>query len=439
MKIENNNHRLWLYAIAIFVVSVIFRLAYLAMLDIENPIRADAFKYYTLAYNMVVNGAYSVSSSEPLLASTYITPGYPLFLALFVFFSNSVNSFYMSVLVGQAVLSSLSAVFAFYISKRIMGLALSVIAAVCVALSPHLNVFTGYMLTETLFIFLFLAAILVIAIAVEKRSLLLFASAGLLLGFATLVRPALLLFPIIVLIVLFMVYGVKNSKLAAISFLLAFILVLSPWFIWKGQNEPKDEVSLFSSSIALGGYPDLIYKDPGLRGLPYREDPEYNQMAASTKAAVSIIWSRAKEQPLKYLEWYLYGKLVTFWQSEIIVGQGGVFVYPVNSSIYHKIPLAKLIHNLFLSMHFLLVLIALGYSVYFCWCQLFTAKFKMNTSSRCHVPLFLGAMSLIYFSAIHMALAPLPRYAVPLYPLVFMVACAAVYRWGTFFLKSRLG
>ena len=426
-------------AFIIFIAALLLRFAYIASLEIDNPIRADAFNYFTLAYNVVVNGTYSLSTSEPFMSTTYVTPGYPLFLASILSLSEGIEFFYWAVLIVQGLLSSLSAVIAFCLSGRFMNRYFSFAAGICVAFSPHLNVFSGYVLTETLFTFLFLISILVLTKATENRALSYYLIAGLLFAAASLVRPALLLFPFVIFFILIRLYGTKTNRKAIASFILGFIIILSPWYLWKSQNKVENEVNLLPAAIALGGYPDLIHEDPNLRGFPYREDPEYNKMVKSSKYAVSVIWERAKDEPVKYLTWYLWGKLVTFWQPGIIAGQGGVFVYPVKHSLYDKVPVAEFSLILFFVLQPVLVFLALIYSVFILVYKLVLSKVKETEQKQVHFSLYVIAGGILYFTAIHMVLAPLPRYSIPLYPLVFIIACAAIVKFKSYLIYIYKG
>ena len=93
MKEQNTQISSRTLAFIIFIAALLLRFAYIASLEIDNPIRADAFNYFTLAYNVVVNGAYSLSTSEPFVSTTYVTPGYPLFLASVLSISKGVDFF----------------------------------------------------------------------------------------------------------------------------------------------------------------------------------------------------------------------------------------------------------------------------------------------------------------------------------------------------------
>lgn len=401
--------------VVIFASALVLRLAYLFTLEIETPIRGDAYKYVTLAYNLFHLGIYSLESIPPFTVSTLVTPGYPLFLAAMMWLTNGGDSFYLLTLLMQAMLSAVSSIAVYRLARNIMQNGSAIFASVLFIVSPHINVFSGYLLTETIFIFFLVAGMFSFVRAHRENSPFWFILAGLLWAFGTLVRPALLLLPIVLLIFMALKYEFHKYKTRYLACICSFLLLLVPWHVYKAENELHGDINLLAASIALGGYPDLIYKDPALRGFPYQEDAEYASMIRSSNLAITTILMRAKEEPAKYLKWYLYGKIVTYWQSDIIAGYGGIFVFPVESSLYSKVPIAKFTKELMEVLHPLLVSVALvgGGILFICF---FWRGFDNNMSGG-----VLIYITLCYFTCVHIMLAPLPRYAIPLYPFVYIM------------------
>ncbi len=310
------------FALLIFILCLVMRVAYIMALEVDGPLRADAYKYFTLAYNLVNHGAYSLQQQAPFIDSTYITPGYPVFLSIILGITDSVDSFYQSTLFVQALLSSLSAVLVYYVGLRFLRRPFALLAAGLFIISPHLSAFSGYILTETLFVFFYLCSLYLFLEGCRKYSLKLLFAAGLILGLSTLVRPALMLFPAFLLAFMFLPGILQSARAPAILCLFAgFLLAYGPWVIWSAEHASANEPSLLASGVALGGYPDMIHKSPQLRGFPYREDKAFSKMSKSATNAASVILSRAKEQPGRYIHWYLIGKPQLFFQPNILIGQ----------------------------------------------------------------------------------------------------------------------
>ena len=118
--------------------------------------------------------------------------------------------------------------------------------------------------------------------------------------------------------------------------LLTFILVQTPWIAWKKTHTIKGDISPAAASFALGIYPDLIYKDPSLRGQPYKEDPAYDKMSRSAVAAIEVLLQRASKDPWTYIKWYVFEKPLMFWSWDTLFGQRGPYVYPLFYCIYNN-------------------------------------------------------------------------------------------------------
>lgn len=411
--------------IIIFIISIVFRLAYVFALEIESPLRADALKYFSLAFNLLNHNIYSFGQSEPLLISTLITPGYPLFLSFVLSFSKTIGSFNIYVLVVQAVISSFSTVLIFLLAKKIIPYWGAILCAGLVVISPHLNVLSGYVLTETLFIFLLLLGFYLFVSAVDRKSALLFFISGLAFGAGALVRPILVLLPVVLILVSLKHYSFREFKGCFLVLLIGLVITLTPWQIFKFNQPESKEISLLAAAISLGSYPDLIYKDPKLKGFPYKEDPENKEMSRNPAYALSVIMDRASKEPAKYLKWYFWGKGITYWQSSIIAGQGGPFIYPVESSIYHKNKIALASLKAMFFLHPFFVSVALLGSLF----ALIGLCRKRAPSSNTLVSFL--SITVFYFMGVHMVLAPLPRYSIPMYPFVFIL--------GVYFLCTTIG
>ena len=181
-----------LLVFCIFCLALGLRVGYVRTLEIDTPIRDDALKYYKLAYNLAENGVYSQAQNLPFTPETAITPGYPLFLAAILALSSDVVVFYNTTLLLQAILSTVTVILVYCIFWRHLPWFLCVLGTFLVAVSPHLIIYSGYLLTETLFTFLLILGIFFYIIGISKNSIAGQMSAGIVLGIASLTRPALL-------------------------------------------------------------------------------------------------------------------------------------------------------------------------------------------------------------------------------------------------------
>lgn len=416
----------WKMAALLFVAALFIRLAYLLVLQVDHPIRGDAFKYFTLAVNLLNHGVYSLNTAPPFTPSTFITPGYPFFLSLIMSVNPSFDGFYQLLLVIQSVLGSISCVLVFLIGCRFLPRRWAFVAGSLCALSPHMTVFGGYVLSETLYVFIMLLSLSFTFLAQDRGNLAAFFIAGVLFSCTALVRPGVMLFPIAVVLLVFLGHAsnvsISRATRHSAFFALGFIVLWGGWLSWVSQNQVSGRVSPVAAQVALGSYPDLIFESPELQGFPYKEDPAYAEMSKSLSMSYSVIVERFVKHPATYLSWYLIGKPIMFHQPNILVGQGGAFVYPVKKSLYGMSAPAGWAYIVMMYVHPLLVLLALGFALV----QL--VSIFREDSARGLFPLSVLSVLLFYFTFLHMALAPLPRYSVPLYPMIYLLAVAAIYR-----------
>lgn len=405
-------------AFLVFVFSFALRFAYVSTAVVDNPLRADAGRYFSLATNLVEHHRYSLSTDAPFLPSTYITPGYPLFLAHWISFTDSLPEFYTWVLNVQAFIGVCGAMLVFLLGLELGGLGVAVAAGLLYAISPHHVVASGYILTESLFTFLLISSTVLCLQAAKRNLWSLFFIAGAVVGFAALVRPVVLLFPLLLLPLLWRSVGSKVwSPIFVMS--LGVALIWIPWQAWKSSQHTTGEPSLVTASLTLGSYPDLIYKSPEMRGFPYREDRAFD--GKNLLESLELITKRAASEPGRYLYWYLVGKPVTFWGPSIIAGAGGPFIYPVTTSIYHRNPVAASSLNFMMMTHTLWVLIAAATSV---WGMARLVRSRSGDNE--FLILYMATILLVYFTVVHSVLAPLPRYAYPVYPFIYLLSAFGI-------------
>jgi 4-amino-4-deoxy-L-arabinose transferase-like glycosyltransferase len=420
------------YGLAVFLFAALFRFCYVNTMVVYSYERADAALYVQLARNLVSHGVYSLEYSQPFSPANYITPGYPLFLSLILNLFPNFDNFVTVTLNLQALLGSLTALLLYVIALRMMSPCPAFIAGLLVALSPHLIVGSGYILTETLFTFFITFAMFLCIQACRGKSLGWMTGCGGIFGLSAMIRPAVLLYPFLLPLIFWKLFPQRRAVISGLLIVAGTTLLWSSWSAWKNTHPANAEVSQSAASFALGIYPNLIHHNPKLRGFPYNEDPEYNAMAQDMGTAVAALWARARNEPGRYLAWYLFGKPVTFWSPSVIAGEGGPFVHQVMLSIYSGNSLPAMVLAAMMALHGWLVVLAalnccLAVLIYFG-----SARIEPNNA-----PLFLAALFLLYLTAIHTVLAPLPRYSFPGYPVVFLLAVHFAVTCRAFFKRRR--
>lgn len=411
-------------ALLIFVVALALRLVYVSSTVIDSPIRADAAKYAMIAVNLVSNNTYTHEQSET--PDAFITPGYPLFLAAVLAVKQDLNSTYDFVLRTQAVLMALTAVIVFLLCLQFLPRWAAITGGLLTAFAPHMVTISGYMLTEGLFTFIVCLSIYLVALGTRRESLVLLLVGAFFIGIGALVRPSYLLFPLVVAVVIMLDKRLLVSRRLIFASLAVIVVavVWSPWAIWKADKESS--VDSAAASFALGSYPDLIHENPQNRGYPYLDDPQYEAMTKDMDVALDTAIGRARQEPGKYAHWYLIGKPVTFWSwNNLASGERGPFIYPVTSSIYSSSGFFMFTLSLFQAIHPIFLLLSLAAAI-FLLRDLAISRF--NTAANTEAYFIVGCIA--YFTVVHMVFAPLPRYSIPMHPLIYMI--------GLFFISKLL-
>lgn len=367
--------------------------------------------------NLVAHSTYSLAQDPPFTPTHYITPGYPAYLALFMRSAETAREFNAWVVNSQAALGTLSVLLTFLLGRAAGGLGVGLCASLLLAISPHHIASNGYLLTETLFTFLLLGASWLVVTNWKLQRWWLWLMIGVVAATASLVRPVLLIFPLVVAVPL-LIQGVSTRRtLVTIVWVsVGMIVVNLPWQAWKNTHPAGPEPSLFAAAIQLGGYPNLIYRDPAMQGFPYRDDPE-NSRSATTAGALQVISERAAIEPARFLQWYLIGKPAMFWQSENLGAVGGAFIYPIIDSIYNRQMWAAWSMDVMMALHPWLALFAGATGIWLLW-----RSCKGDSLVTENFAALLAATLVGTFTAVHMVLGPLQRYAYPVYPFAYMLA-----------------
>lgn len=141
-------------------------------------------------------------------------------------------------------------------------------------------------------------------------------------------------------------------------------------------------------------------------------DVDKRNFDGSYRLLREALWARVKERPGHYVAWYFFRKPVQLWSWDILTGQGDIYVYPVQSTLYFSSWIASLTESLMKSLHYWLFGAAL-----LGW--LFLRR-DNNEASR--VALACLYAVLVYVSAVYVVLQSEPRYSVPLRPEMYICA-----------------
>lgn len=189
----------------------------------ENILVDDAYGYHKLASSVLSNKSFEDFTG-------WRTPGYPLFIAFIYWISSS--SIWL-VLFIQIFLNVFSVLIVYKIASIIVPRKIGVLAALLFAIDIHQAESTVTLLTEPLFVFLFLVSIYFLCNSLKEDRLLSICLSALLLGIATLVRPISVYFPIVVICFIFVLsnFKLKMKFVYSLLFSIFFIVTITPWLI----------------------------------------------------------------------------------------------------------------------------------------------------------------------------------------------------------------
>lgn len=225
----------------------------------------DSRAYVILAENVRSHGSFSLSKEAPFVPESFRSPGYPIFLA-FLFMLFGVSLVALSV---HALLMSLAPIL-FYIYARRWHEQAAFWAAIVFALEPVRIFLASSFLTDSLFCVLFLASLIML----ERGRVSLPAAtiAGVLLGFAILVRPIAQFLPFVyVAYIIFFWQSQRMRRVACV--IVGVIVVVSPWMY-------RNQVLFGSWNISSVGAANLaLYNSPAFS--EWRPEPRAQEVLAA--------------------------------------------------------------------------------------------------------------------------------------------------------------
>lgn len=423
--------------LAISLLGLWFRIDVAVNTVVDHPLRADAGQYFMYAYNLRHHGIYSrdtagYQSNDDPTPDIVRSPGYPLFLTPFVSGPAS-DQMIVAVALTQALLASLVILFFYWYSREAITRWGAIPVTLLVAISPHLININAYILTESLFTFLTAGAMLALIIAFKTAKHHYWWLAGAVLGLATLTRPTLLYFiwPLIIFILL------KSQPRyrwhAAGGLFIAFWLVLSPWMAHNYINHGTlGDNHLTVGTLHHGMYPNFMYKNQSESyGFPYRFDPESSEISQNLDNVLAELKRRFREEPAKHLRWYLIDKPVALWSWEGVQSPGIGFIYPTKKSPYFEKQIPQKTVHFMEYTHTILVIFG------FIGALIVWHPELRKDLGRTHIfVLQTSSLLLLYATAVHIVATPLPRYAIPFLPFLYLLAilaigtiAASIYRW----------
>jgi len=191
-------------------------------------LQSDAGSYDQLAANLVSRGVFSDLDRPPYTPDAFRTPLYPLFLAGIYWVA---GRSYAAVVLVQCLLSLATVYLVYRLGRLVSGVTAGLAAALIAACDAGQIIHANLLLTETLYTFLLVSALLPLWWLVSGGRLRLAVVVGLLLGLGTLCRPVAIYLPIALaaFVTLALAASLRRRAAAAGLLLLAYGLTLAPW------------------------------------------------------------------------------------------------------------------------------------------------------------------------------------------------------------------
>ncbi len=364
----------------------------------------DDVKFIRSAWILEETGKYVYHITSK--STVFMMPGLSFTLAFFVKIFGRFGGI-TAYRVLQAVAQTASLYLVFLIGRKVfnskVGAAAVVINSLCIADYWVTNL----ILTEGMFKFFTLCLVYFSIYAIEEKKTKYYVFGGISLGLATLFRPAIATFPVIILI-MWIIKKYKFKEMVKYAAIVAgiFCLILSPWWIRNYYVFDRFiPLTLASGNPMLQGtYINYDQSTKATDGLNYNKYPypskpsEIGNNKTETELSKYRLENLAPKHPLKYLYWYTIGKAKYqidtpfFWREEFLG------VHSKTASIWHDI---------------ILVLGLLG-----------AVSFYFNKERNKMGNLIVA--TIIYFIVAYLPFFTMNRYFYPAMPFVIILAASTV-------------
>ena len=374
--------------IFIFLSAFLIRFIFIILFPLFAP---DTIDYDRYALHILKGLGFSTNLARP--------PLYPSFLAIiYLILGHS----FLAVRIIQAILGAIICVFVYLIGARIFkNRKAAILGAGAAVICPSLIASNSYILTETLSTFLLTISVILLMKAWEDGKIKNYVTSGIFLGFSTLCRPVTLLFPFFLLIGLLLFFRKRLQNLIfVLIFSLTMVGVILPWtirnYVVFREFIPIGTGGGFNlwvgSYLPWNGdyhYQDLSAKENLVKGL--------SQIDADRKFLFEGI-RNIRNNPGAYSLLCLK-KIGRFWLQ-----------IPGGKRVLEGKKLQKV---LIFTFHYILLLFFL-LGLYLC------LKKKRKK-------VFIPLLMILYFTFIHLFLLAIPRYRIPIMPLVLAIAGGGLY------------
>jgi 4-amino-4-deoxy-L-arabinose transferase-like glycosyltransferase len=248
----------------IFVLSLVIRLIANSYLSdtLHAPLSGDEPTYVNIALNLLSGSGYSMNGVDP---TAFRAPGYPLFLVVVLFLTG--KSFVLARIVN-ILMGAVTVVLVFLLGERMFDRTTALIASLVLSIYPVFVGISGELISDTLFVFLVCAFLLMIALAGDDaRSRWAMLGAGLFLGWALVTRTELVaFFPFLIVWSYFHFRRTGTVGRALIFLLLPAMCFALPWVYRNYTLYNKFTMTTGVGAVAWGVHNPKTFGDWTLMG-----------------------------------------------------------------------------------------------------------------------------------------------------------------------------
>lgn len=250
--------------VVVLAIALLVRIAYNLTAGVGYVAMADAGQYERIALHLLSEHCFCDTANVPTLGRA---PLWPTVIAVIYWIFGTNN---ITVRLFLSILGSLSCLIVYFFARDLFGKRLGLIAGLIAACYPGMFIYDGWLYSESLYTFCFLAftyALYRFQISMQRRWIILSAIAfacSLLTRQSGLLTYAMLAFFVLVIIwKKLMPWRVALKGIGALA--LISCLVIIPWsirnYVVSGYIVP---VSTGSSTILAGSYNDTVFTNPML-------------------------------------------------------------------------------------------------------------------------------------------------------------------------------
>lgn len=409
--------------LAILIGAFVLRAQAVHLSVVDDPIRSDAREYVLYAHNLAAYGVYSRADTwapgapTPPEPDAVRPPGYPLFLLAFLGSPPRLDDL-PAILWAQAALGTLTVLLAFLLGRSVLPTGLALVAAALTAASPHHVNMSIYVLSETLLALLLALALYLVCGLARHPTWPRAGLAGAALAASALTHPQLVYFALPLALFLLLRGRGRAALRTSVALAIGFGALYGAWSLRNALTPGVvGDAKLMLRTLRIGAYRDFMYRGrPETYGYPYRYDARFEESSASLGSVTREIARAIAEEPAAQLFWYLRKPLVA-WTWEPVQGQGDVFVYPVSRTPYADLPHFRATHFVMHALHDALVaLMILGVAL--AWLPPRVSRLGDDARFGARVL----SLLFLYHAAVMAVGFPLPRYSIPLRPLLYILA-----------------